>query len=397
MDIEFHYYINYLVAAEAGFSDKIAEKIAYSAQYLDDNTEAYSIIERGARQYNNLVTQSYHPLLKAKEILELFPVFHFIPGNDLVKSSTLRRDGAIRYMSCLPNGKLARKNLIEALTSNNPYWIGIASHSFVDTWAHQNFTGLKDSYNSLHQRQDSKILKLPGQIGHAEVLALPDTPNTTWYDFRLKEMKIDNNKRLMEAAKELFKLYIKYGGELLEKKPKEPKKIWQILSRQLKGLLYSEVKILKEIDFFEDKKKTSKIMVQMLGLKKQQRIECYNRLAEMKGINPVQYDKKAWLDAAVTSENNLVANDINVLDTRLEGLADSGQAFYGGSNDNEGLKKTIANLMGFYKGVYFWQGDKEKSSWYLFQEAAKKQKAYLLDKIIKIAKKDLIMMEKENL
>jgi hypothetical protein len=397
MDIEFHYHINYLIAAVAGFSSKEAYKIAYSAQYLDDNSEAYTIIGQGARQDTNLVTQSYDPMIKAKDIIEIFPIFHFIPGNDLITSSGLRRDGSGRYMSCLPNNRLARDNLIQALKSQNLYWIGIASHSFVDTWAHQNFTGLKDSYNSLHQKQEAKIFKLPGSIGHLEVLALPDTPNTVWYDFRLKDMKIDNNKRILEAAKELFKIYIKYAGDLLTAKPTSPKKVFLGFIRKLKGILYNDKKVLMEIDFFQEKNKSSQIMMQLLGLKKQQRLECYKRIAQRDGIEFLDYNKKTWLEAAVTKENNLAANDATIRNFPLEALADSGKDSYLKLDGNESFQKTIASLMGFYKEVFFWKGIKEESDWYLFQEAAKKQKSYLLDRIIKIAKKDLDKMQRANL
>jgi hypothetical protein len=37
MDVEFHYYMTYLVAAKAGFGSDDAFKIAYTSQYVDDN------------------------------------------------------------------------------------------------------------------------------------------------------------------------------------------------------------------------------------------------------------------------------------------------------------------------------------------------------------------------
>lgn len=38
MDIEFHYYVTYLVYIKAGFNKNEAEIIAYASQYVDDNT-----------------------------------------------------------------------------------------------------------------------------------------------------------------------------------------------------------------------------------------------------------------------------------------------------------------------------------------------------------------------
>ncbi|WP_339041683.1 DUF6765 family protein [Candidatus Lariskella endosymbiont of Hedychridium roseum] len=33
------------------------------------------------------------------------------------------------------------------MQSGDLYWIGIATHAFLDTWAHQNFTGTMDDFN----------------------------------------------------------------------------------------------------------------------------------------------------------------------------------------------------------------------------------------------------------
>lgn len=37
MDMEFHYYITYLIAVRAGFSTTESSNPAYSSQFLDDN------------------------------------------------------------------------------------------------------------------------------------------------------------------------------------------------------------------------------------------------------------------------------------------------------------------------------------------------------------------------
>jgi hypothetical protein len=49
MNIDFHYYLTYLLAERAGFDRKIksgeteAEIIAYSSQYVDDNNESQGL------------------------------------------------------------------------------------------------------------------------------------------------------------------------------------------------------------------------------------------------------------------------------------------------------------------------------------------------------------------
>jgi hypothetical protein len=158
MDIEFHYYINYVVALQAGLLPDIAHKIAYSAQYVDDNTENYAVLKmHDLTQYNNITTQSFNINLSIKEIMSIYPIFHFIPGDNIIKTSSLRRDGECRYMATIPDSKIAKNALKHAIKSNNPYWIGIVSHAYADTWAHQNFTGLKDSYNCVDKNLNNKL------------------------------------------------------------------------------------------------------------------------------------------------------------------------------------------------------------------------------------------------
>ena len=134
MDIEFHYYVNYIIALQAGFTSPNAYRIAYSAQYIDDNTESYTILQNtNLSQYHHIITQSLNPTLSVKDIISIYPIFHFIPGNELWKSSNMRRAGECRHMSTTPNNKLARNCLITALQSNDKHWIDIASNSLINT------------------------------------------------------------------------------------------------------------------------------------------------------------------------------------------------------------------------------------------------------------------------
>lgn len=43
MDIEFHYWVNFIVAMVAGFLKEDAYKIAYSSQLTNYNTKSYTI------------------------------------------------------------------------------------------------------------------------------------------------------------------------------------------------------------------------------------------------------------------------------------------------------------------------------------------------------------------
>lgn len=425
MDVEFHYYINYIVALRAGFHHETAKKIAHSAQYVDDNTEGYTVLKKTSlEQYNNIVTQSVNPMLGVKDIVSIFPVFHFIPGNEIMKSSSLRRDGSCRYMTTTPNNKLARNCIAAALKSNDPYWMGIASHSFVDTWAHQNFTGLKDVYNCVEKHQTNKsgigakLLGLSPHLGHLDVFHLPDVPGTVWYDYRLKDMKVDNNSRFLEAAKALFEIYIKYTERsLLPNRPKDPHKAWNELEKILEAIFMNDFETLqKNLPGCDDLYRGSSfLMMKILGLNRSNRIEFYCQLAEKLekslGITNSQfckYDKNKWLNGAIyeTSESlelyEFAANDNTGVreSCYASALCDSGKSNYFAGSDSFGeqIKRKISTLLGLYKKLHFWRcNDYKTHDWYLFQEAAKKQHSFLINKVFRIMKKDLVAMKRENL
>ncbi len=65
MDIEFHYYITYLIAAKAGFGFDDAYKIAYASQYVDDNDMILEIDKGKGSAYRNYISQTMN-ILKPK-------------------------------------------------------------------------------------------------------------------------------------------------------------------------------------------------------------------------------------------------------------------------------------------------------------------------------------------
>lgn len=62
MNIEFHYYITYILARQAEFDPEDAYKIAYSSQYTDDNNFHYYVNYDDGGHYLNEITQTldYH-------------------------------------------------------------------------------------------------------------------------------------------------------------------------------------------------------------------------------------------------------------------------------------------------------------------------------------------------
>ena len=268
MNFEFHYYITYIVALRAGYNPRDAHLIAYSSQYTDDNNEEFEISEGTPDKYHNYISQTINILKPAKELLRIHPIFHFLPGtkDEVFVDSSWRRDGKLHLLNTLPNNQNARLLLKEALDSKNLYRIGVATHMYSDTFAHQNFVGCKDSFNSM----TGVIEKVIPYIGHAEAEHKPDWPALSWEDERLipRHSKINNKQRFLEAAISLFKEYCGSSG--------------RSASAQEVGNLATELD--KAIGERDDTN-------QMI----ENRIKRYKALI---GDNFVEYDKEAWFKEA---------------------------------------------------------------------------------------------------
>jgi hypothetical protein len=207
MDIEFHYWLTGLVAHRAGFSKEESLTIAYASEYVDENDISHEILDRSGRlrPYVNFMSQTMNILKPKDSLMRIYPIFHFIPGDPLAYTAR-RRDGKMHLLNTTPDNEHANAILDDAFkahTDTRLYRIGIASHSFVDTWAHQNFVGWHDHYNQID-------LKPLPSIGHAHGGHHPDWVNHEWVDNRLVDAEISNRNRFIDAAGALFKRYCSY-------------------------------------------------------------------------------------------------------------------------------------------------------------------------------------------
>jgi hypothetical protein len=215
MDIEFHYYMTYLIAARAGFAPAAAQTIAHAAQSVDDNHIRYRITGAPDGDYFNYISQTMDILKPARQLLRIYPIFHFIPGDP--KAETARRtDGRENAWVTTPDSAVAGKMIDSALTSGDLHRIGVASHGYVDTWAHQNFIGRRDNYNDLGA---ASFIKRLLNVGHGSAGHQPDQPALVWTDDRLSKSEVDNRDRFLDAAAALLRRYAGHvggGGRNLE-------------------------------------------------------------------------------------------------------------------------------------------------------------------------------------
>jgi hypothetical protein len=225
MDTEFHYYITGIIAHAAGFTKKEARTIAYASEYTDENDEKYNIKDRITEEtYENYISQTMNILKPKQSLMRIYPVFHFIPG-EYDAETTRRKDGKMHLLVTTPNNEIANELFDEALKVNDEtrlHRIGIATHAYADTWAHQNFVGWYDYFNNIG-------MDLKPDIGHADAEHHPDWPSHRWEDNRLVEGEIKNSARFLEAAEKIYNKYRQ--SELL--KDRKPDQDWDSLQRNL--------------------------------------------------------------------------------------------------------------------------------------------------------------------
>lgn len=326
MDIEFHYYYTYLIATKAGFTPNEAHTVAHSSQYVDDNNYHFRINRNTSEYYENKISQTIDITKPSKEIMHIYPLFHFIPGDANVESAA-RKDGKMHILNTTPNSKNANLILHRALMSNNLYRIGIAIHAFADTFAHQNFTGSKDHFNATK----GMLEDLMPNVGHASAGHKPDYPCLIWYDDRLlaEYVNIVNRRRFLDAARAIYLILRRYKYPLIPESR---------LEAEVKQLLIDfELEIMIEDDPDNELMDVRIKRCQSQAVKK-----------EYGGVPLPSYDQETWIGAAIDE-------DINLFDKRKSFISQF-------------------SFPSLAPEVYTWKNiDTYKTTdWYLFQEAVKK-------------------------
>jgi Family of unknown function (DUF6765) len=276
MDIEFHCYITYVLARKGGFTEEESAVIACSSQYTDDNTQQYCINFERENQYLSIASQTMDITKPDEKRKFIYPVFHFFPG-DSDSPTAERQDGLMHPFNTTPDSRNVRQMFTDALESRNPYRIGIATHVYADSWAHQNFCGCKHDFNAM---QSPKGALMPN-IGHADAGHDPDKVCHVWEDSRLipEHCAIDNNQRFLEAAKNIYIAFRKTNDPLIGEQ--ELSTGWD----ELKGLL-------------SDAMSKTALMGDLFDARRKARIEAYRQICP----DIPEYDKDAWRHSAVEKD-----------------------------------------------------------------------------------------------
>ncbi len=240
MQRDFHYYAVKALAVNAGFSQEEAEIIAYSSEYVDDAVDYQEIQLNDYPEidFERLSNGIFNPICTAHRGLQFFKAFnsdiqskvyisfHFIPEI---------KENKINYLT-QPNNILS-KELIEIavnelLNSEGELRIqklvklGIAIHSYADTWSHQNFSGrhctaendIEDieilngsDWVKIDKIKDVQLSAMP-DIGHAEAYNFPDLSHLKWRFTKSSSKNLiirDNTLFCMQAANNIFEVFKK--------------------------------------------------------------------------------------------------------------------------------------------------------------------------------------------
>ncbi len=235
MNAEFHYYAVYFLCLRAGMPETRCADIAFSSQYVDNAILAYEV-DDGAFTYRSQVTQNY--IFWDEETLRgIYLPFHFIPGN-LEAARRERVDGAASRWTVTPDSPLAKALLVAALKTGDDFRIGIALHSYADTWAHQHFSGRVEPCNVVDPSSP-----LP-PAGHLQALRSPDDAAGRWTDARLvpELSRVDNSARFRAAARKIYRYlrtFLRSGFEEEELVVDELAQVWSRYPSDMKARLAS--------------------------------------------------------------------------------------------------------------------------------------------------------------
>lgn len=225
MNIDFHYGLVYIVARVGGLPADQALTVAHSCQYVDDATTPGLLRFSGGEIFERFATA--HKLFDYSNTEDdlnrlVWTPFHFLPAGE---GETLK-ERAI----CRPDSVIAREVVRCALRrrddDNALHRLGVTLHTYVDTWAHQGFSGIESEFNRVHRLEaddcthagwlrhlerltqhliddiQSDVLTRALPLGHGAALHYPDLPWAKWsyVDGRGMLIHRDNPKDFLCAA-----------------------------------------------------------------------------------------------------------------------------------------------------------------------------------------------------
>ena len=153
MQTDMHYYGTYAMARAAGLSEEDCYRVAYSAQFVDDNAAGECIeFDDGARI--DTEATAHHPVdlknvgqFDPEDQRKVWVPFHFLPGNVGAEYSE-----RLRCVKDSPAAQEMIQNHADHVGKEfGLYLLGIAAHVYADTFSHYGFSGISSAVNKVHQ------------------------------------------------------------------------------------------------------------------------------------------------------------------------------------------------------------------------------------------------------
>ena len=267
MQRDFHYYCIAVLAKAAGFNKKDALIIGYASQYTDDSTESELIrLEVPGLIKFDPVRTAYHGLdmigsLSWSAQKRVYIPFHFVPPQPfspkesgvfsfVTKPAVDEQNGSEKSFAELLLDEAAsesRRNHKRRLCR-----IGIALHTYADTWAHQGFSGRHSREENdvenihvfnratgkyRHLKWENLLLDALPQIGHAEAGFFPDLAFHKWkHDSRQSpDIERDNVEQFLKAAQAIYDVLL----PMKKSRPDDPIP-WETIAPDIRQLFEGE-------------------------------------------------------------------------------------------------------------------------------------------------------------
>jgi hypothetical protein len=229
--IDFHHAVTYVLARIAGFAHPEACIIGYASQYVDDARNSGLIRFKDGRSYGHIASAQTRVATQPREPGGPDPAlnpqawipFHFLPGNlGRMAGEGLEVD-PVRRLVCTTDSYVAAAMCVACIDhrhdGNGLHRLGVTSHVYADTWAHQGFAGLEHPCNRVAaltlEGVAAPVLQGASLAGHAMVQSLPDLPYLTWSftDADGQRVLRRNPDRFLHAADRLVALHRAFRGE----------------------------------------------------------------------------------------------------------------------------------------------------------------------------------------
>ncbi len=225
MEADFHYYAIYQVSRLAGFTKTDAQTIAYASQYVDDATESEPIRPFKDQYFDPVRTAHYNLEGFSWDVQKkVYMPFHFLPAAIRWQSPQ-----DFSYLTRAATGaktELATRLVEDALLEQNRVLrlirLGVALHTFADSFSHDGFSGRHHPENNvgkiwfnekgkwrLQFFQTHADLFVP-RIGHLEAFKFPDQPFLNWrYQDGSGKNIVRNNIEICLSGIGLIYLFLK--------------------------------------------------------------------------------------------------------------------------------------------------------------------------------------------